>query len=152
MPVHAIAGHVVIIVAPLAAVAALLYAWWPQTRAKLRLPLVLLNLVAFGLGCWASIAGSQLFKTLREQGGVLPVTKTHANLGDALTVALLVLAIAVLALVWWLLAPGRPATVATKVAAVVLTLCAVAVCWLCVTTLSDAMASVWDHHELWNAR
>ncbi|MBG0816655.1 hypothetical protein [Planomonospora sp. ID82291] len=153
MPTHALAGHLVIATAPLAALLALVYAWRPTARRRLRLPLLAAGVLNMALVGWAATAGSTLLDTFKASGrttdGELATAVVHAHQADALSVASLALLLAVLALVWWLLAPGRPPTTGATAAACVLSACALAVCWFDATTLIEATRSVWSHHPLW---
>ncbi|WP_440107360.1 hypothetical protein [Streptosporangium sp. H16] len=54
MPVHALAGHLVIATAPLAALLALIYAWRPAARRRLRIPFVAAGAVNMALVDWSA--------------------------------------------------------------------------------------------------
>ncbi|TMR91992.1 hypothetical protein [Nonomuraea basaltis] len=154
MPVHALAGHLVIITAPLATLVALVYAWRPTSRRGMRLPLVVFSVLNAALAIWAGTAGSALLGTLRTtaQGAgqtLSPTVLSHAHEGDYLTLSSVVLVVAVLTVVWWVLAPGREKSAGAIAASWVLTAAVVAVWWFTGTTLAEALESVWSHHTLW---
>lgn len=154
MPIHALAGHLVIITAPLTALLALVYAWRPRTRAGMRSPLIVVSALNMALAVWAETAGAALLRQLRIAAEAanqeLPaITLAHAHQADRLSVASFALSVAVLAFVWRLLSPRRTRSRGTLVAACVLTACALAIGWFTATTLSDALRSVWAHHTLW---
>jgi hypothetical protein len=157
MPIHALLGHLVIVTEPITALLALVYAWRPRARAGMRLPLVVFAVLNMLLAYWAGTAGTALLNKLKSAATAanqqLPATvMQHAhNDADALTLATLALLAAVLALVWWLLSPHRPAGAGTLVGAVILTLCVVAVLWFSTVTLLDGLRSVWAQHTLWRA-
>ncbi|WP_273651697.1 hypothetical protein [Cellulomonas fimi] len=156
MPAHAVAGHLVVIVAPLTALLALVYAAAPRTRTALRVPLVAVGAVTFALALWAGAAGGDLLDQLESAaaatGQPLPAeVRAHAKGSDALTVAVVVLGVAVLATVWGVLRPRRPATTGARIAAGVVAVAAVAVLVTTATVLTEAMGAVWATHGLWSA-
>lgn len=65
MPAHALAGHLVLATALLAALLALIYAWRPATRHRLRLPFVAVGAVNMALVGWAAQAGATLLEALK---------------------------------------------------------------------------------------
>ncbi|GAA2987490.1 hypothetical protein [Streptosporangium longisporum] len=154
MPTHALVGHLVIATAPLTALLALVYAWRPQARRRLRIPFVTIGVVNMALVGWAAQAGATLldmFKaTGRTTGEELSATAVvHAHQADALSVASLTLLLAAVVLLWWVLAPSRPRTTGATAGACLLSTCALAVCWFSASTLVEATRSVWTHHTLW---
>ena len=155
MPIHAIAGHLALVTAPLAALLALVYAARPEGRGAVRVPLLVAVLLNTGVTIWSATSGSPLYGRLRELAGgaaagfqaqALP----HAKRGDLLTLVSLVLAVLVVVLVFRRLAPGRPASGAGHaVAAGTLGIAALLVAWLTASTQWLATQSVWSHHQLW---
>lgn len=147
MPLHVVAGHLVIIAAPIAVLLALVYALRPAARAGMRWPLLVAAVLTFGLAAWAAVGGSDFYGELKAgAGGPSEVARTylHAKAGDLLTVATLVLAVVVVALVFWLLSPRRAAAgVPHAIAAGALVLSALAVAWYTADTLVLAMEAVW---------
>lgn len=61
------------------------------------------------------------------------------------------LGVAVLATVWGVLRPRRPATTGARIAAGVVAVAAVAVLVTTATVLTEAMGAVWATHGLWSA-
>ncbi|MCK2215712.1 hypothetical protein MF672_018220 [Actinomadura sp. ATCC 31491] len=154
MPVHVIAAHLVVITAPLTALLALGYAWRPGIRRALRLPLVAAGVLNVALAVWAEEAGSTLYEALRASaaraGKDLPATVlAHAHQGDALTAVSFALAVTVLAVVWWVLAPGRARGAGAVAASCLLTAAVAAVWWYTGTTLVAGLESVWAQHVMW---
>lgn len=156
MPPHAVAGHLVIIVAPLTSILALVYALRPSTRRALRWPLVVVGAVTAALVVWAGEVGGDLLDELtrsaQSAGQELPAAvQHHAKGSDALAVAIFVLGVVVLSVVWGLLRPGRPSTTGARVAGAVLVVAAVTVLVTTGTVLAQAMEAVWATHGLWPA-
>lgn len=150
MPLHVIVGHVVIIVAPLVALVALVYAAAPRTRRALRWPLVASAVITTALVLWAGDAGSHLLaQAAAADGNALPPeARRHAEGSDALGIAVFVLVIIVAAVVWWPLRPGRKKSgPGGKLAAVLLGIAAVAVLVTTGTVLMQAMQAVWATHS-----
>lgn len=151
MPVHAIAAHLVIVLAPMTAVLALVYASAPTARRRLRLPLVVATLVSAGLVTWAGEAGGTLLERVEAEGSASEVAAAtaHGKGSDALAVAVFVLLGLVLGFAWSLLRPGRLPGTATRLATAVLVVSSVAVLATTWTTLASALGAVWDHHPAW---
>ncbi|SEU32736.1 hypothetical protein [Nonomuraea wenchangensis] len=154
MPPHAVAGHLVIVLAPLTALLALIYAWRPTSRSGTRLPLVVLAALDLALAVWAEQAGSTLYEELlasaKDAGHELPPTVLrHAHLGDALTVCSFALLATALVVVWRVLAPGRGRGTGAVVASCVLTAAVVGVWWFTGAALVEALHAVWAQHPLW---
>jgi hypothetical protein len=151
MPVHVLAGHLVLLTAPVATLMSLAYALLPRTRGALRWPLLAAVALNCALAIWAAGAGSELYRQLVTAPGT--PAQAHAKAGDWLAVASVSVALLSLALVFWRLAPRRPASGVGHAAAVaVLTVSAVAVGSTTVSTLIPALESVWSHHEIWTAQ
>jgi hypothetical protein len=151
MPVHVIAGHLVIIAAPISALVALVYALRPAARAGMRWPLLVSTLLSFALAIWAEQAGSELYDRLQQapatpdHAAEVARAYAHAKAGDLLTVTTLVLAVVAVVVVFWRLSPRRTAAGGTHpIAAAVLVLAALAVAWYTADTLALALQAVWS--------
>jgi hypothetical protein len=140
MPVHIIAGHLVIITAPISVLVALVYALRPAARAGMRWPLLVSAGLSFGLAIWAEQAGSELYDRLKQAPAASPATPdqaaevarayVHAKAGDLLTVTTLVLAVVAVVVAFWPLSPRRTAAGGSHpIAAAVLVIAALAVAW-----------------------
>lgn len=152
MPIHAVIGHLAIILAPMAAVVALVYSVARRSRRGMRWPLVTTAGVTMALVVWAEAAGDSLIAQVKAHGspGELADAMAHAKGSDDLATASFALLAVVLVTVWWLLRPDRPVTAASHVAAVVLAACALAVLITTATTLRAALHAVWAHHPSWS--
>jgi hypothetical protein len=149
MPLHVVIAHVAVIVVPLTALVALVYAVRPVARRVMRWPLVLGAAASATLTVLAADAGDALWKSLRTaadgRGTTLPPTVwAHAHGSDVFTVAVVALAILALTLAWWLLRPGRTQTVWTVLAAVLLGVAAIATLVTTGIVLDQAMTAVWS--------
>ena len=154
MPPHAAVAHLAVILAPLTAFVALAYALRPASRRGMRWPLVLGSVLSTGVVIWAALEGDTLIKALiagaKAKGTTLPATvAAHAHGSDLLTLSVVGLVIVVLALVWWLLRPGRTSTVATKVGAAVLAVTALGTLYATAVVLQQALTAVWTLHPYW---
>jgi hypothetical protein len=154
MPLHAAVAHLAVIIAPLTAFVALAYALRPVSRRGMRWPLVVGSVGSVACTVWAGLAGDSLYEALKHgaaaQGVTLPsAVLAHAHGSDALTLAVVALVVVVLALVWWLLRPGRPSSVASVVAAAVLAITAVATLVATGIVLQQALTAVWTLHPYW---
>jgi hypothetical protein len=108
LPLHPLIVHVVVVFAPLAAVAGILYAVVPQWRWWLRWPLVMTALVSAVAGVIAVRSGLQLETQRHLQ--TLPELAVHAHRGRILRWILLAFLVPV-ALAAWLL--GGPSALAS---------------------------------------
>lgn len=156
MPAHAVAGHVVLIVAPVTALLAFAYALAPRARAALRWPLVLVGAATAGLVIWVGEAGGrlrgELARAAEATGETLPAAvQQHAKGSDALAVAVVALGIVVLSVVWGALRPDRRTGTGARVAAGALVLASAAVLVTTATVLVEATRAVWSTHGLWPA-
>lgn len=154
MPVHAAVAHLAVIIAPLTAFVALAYALRPASRRGMRWPLVVGSVASVATALWAGAAGDSLYEALKHgaaaQGVTLPTTVlAHAHGSDLLTVAVVALLVVVLALVWWLLRPGRPSSVGSLVAAAVLAVTAGVTLAATGVVLQQALTAVWTLHPYW---
>jgi hypothetical protein len=147
MPVHVVAGHLVIIAAPISVLLALVYALRPASRAGMRWPLLVSTALSFALAVWAAIVGSDLYDQMKQTAAdpaQIAQAYAHAEAGDLLTVSTLVLAALVVGLVFWRLSPRRTPTGGPHVlAAGLLVVAALAVAWYTADTLALAMQAVW---------
>jgi hypothetical protein len=143
MPIHAVVGHLVVILAPITALLALVYAG--RHRA-----LVAGSVLTAALVVWAGEVGGTLLDRVKEHGTVAETAAAtaHAKDSDTLALTVFVLLAIVLIAVLRLARPGRIGT-APRIAAVLLALGAVAVLVTTWTTLSSALAAVWEHHPSW---
>lgn len=153
MPTHVLIAHLAVIVAPVAALIALVYAVRPSSRRGMRWPLVVSGVAAVAISFWASTQGSALYQELTARaaanGTELPAAVfAHGHGSDVLLVATFALAVVVLALVWWLLAPGRRAPVAGVVAAGVLAVAALGTLGATWVVLEQAIQAVWSTNQV----
>lgn len=154
MPFHVVIAHIAVIVAPLTALIALVYAVRPAVRRGMRWPLVVGAAASVTLTVMAADAGETLWKSLKSAAEArsltLPVTVwAHAHGSDVFTLSVVALAILAVAFAWWLLRPGRTQTVWTVVAAVLLSISALATLVTTGIVLAQAMTAVWSQHPLW---
>ena len=154
MPAHAAIAHLAVIIAPLTAFVALAYALRPASRRGMRWPLVVGSVLSIAAIVWTSEVGGDLLAALKagaaSRGATLPAeVTTHAHGSDALFLAVVALGIAVVALVWWLLRPGRPTSIATTLAAAVLAVAALSTLAATAIVLQQALTAVWTLHPYW---
>ncbi|MDJ0378878.1 hypothetical protein [Cryobacterium sp. PH31-L1] len=97
LPLHVVIVHAVVIVVPLAALCALLSAFWPAVRRRLGIVTPLVALAALGLVPLAVQAGEWLQSRLVN---VTPLLGTHTGLGR--TMLPWVIALFLVAVVQWL--------------------------------------------------
>ncbi len=145
MPEHVVIAHVAIMVAPIAAVLAVVYAAAPSTRRALRWPLIVACLLAAVLLIVAGTAGHALLDEVRATGSpaVYEAAYRHAKNSDAVTtVAVLAAVVAPLA-GWRFLKPGAPSSRLAVASAVILGLLGVALAVTTATTVVDALQAVW---------
>lgn len=155
LPAHAVVGHLVVIVAPLAAILAAVYALRPRARRALRWPLVVTTLLTFVLVLWAGEVGGTLLDALERSSAAAGTTAAgvidaHAHGSSSLAAAAFALLVAVAVLVPRALAPGRSPQHRAPVAVGVLVLCALATLVTTATTLAQAMQAVWAQQPGWS--
>lgn len=127
LPTHILVIHAVVVLGPIAALAAIAYAVRPGWRPALRWPLAGLA-VATGLtGAVAGESGEQLEHRLRGAGlgaDQMALVHDHAEAGDLAKVICLVFMAVVLVAVLWSLKPGAggPLALATVVGLVLVAL------------------------------
>lgn len=153
MPVHAIAGHLVVVVAPLAAIAALWYVVRPASRRALRWPLVASATSTIALVVWAGEAAKSLLTSVKAHGTATEIVAatSHAKGADALALSSAALVTAALVAVWLLGRQNRWSGPVSRIVAVALALSGLAVLATTWTTLSAALDAVWMHHPSWKA-
>jgi hypothetical protein len=154
MPVHAAIAHLAVIIAPLTAFVALAYALLPASRRGMRWPLVVGAMLSIAAVVWTSEVGGDLLTAMKAgaaaRGTTLPAeVTTHAHGSDVLFLGVVALGIAVVALVWWLLRPGRTTSIATFVAAAVLAVAALSTLAATAIVLQQALTAVWTLHPYW---
>lgn len=144
MPEHVLIAHIAVMVAPVAAVLAVLYAVAPSTRRTLRWPLVVTCVLAAILVIVAGTAGHALLEELKATASpAYEAAYRHAKNSDALTtVAVLAAVVAPLA-GWGFLKPGAPRSRLGVASAVVLILLGVALAVTTASTVVDALQAVW---------
>ena len=103
MPTHVLVAHLAVIVAPVAALIALVYAGRPASRRGMRWPLAVTGVAAVATSLWASTQGSALYQELTARaaanGAELPAAVfAHGHGSDVLLVATCALAVVVLVL------------------------------------------------------
>lgn len=118
MPGHVAAVFLTIALVPLAAVLASVYALSARSRARLRLPAVLTAIAAFSVMAWAAVEGEALLRLVESGGSAMEVEAATAHAFDSANLAYAVgtMLLLVLATAWWVLRPGRPVTLASRVA------------------------------------
>lgn len=109
LPVHPLVVHAVVVLGPLAALLAVLYAVKPAWRHGLKWPTLLTSGVAAVFAFVATQSGESFQKRVGDPA------YDHAEKGDLAAIAVYVLFGAVLLLVFWL---ARPTVTATSVASI----------------------------------
>lgn len=145
MPPHAILASATLVVAGVAALNALGYAWFTRARRTLRWPLVVITTAATVLMFMTAEAGSRLLKSVEGSAGAAEVAaaQAHAHGSDGFAVAVACLLVAVLATVWGLLRPNRALRgIGPWTGALVLSVLAVATLGSGVGVLRDALHAV----------
>ena len=109
MPLHAVLATATLVLAGIAAVLALGYAWSPRLRRALRWPLLATATAATLLALAAATAGSSLLYDLEKSADAAEVAaaQAHGHSADGFAVAVLCLLVVVLATIWSALRPGR---------------------------------------------
>lgn len=123
LPVHILVVHAVVVLGPLAALSALVYAAWPATRRYLGWPLLAVAALATASAYVATESGDELEDRLSADPTVsmeeFARIEVHTDLGDAAYTALLVLLGVVAVCVLWALAPRRKVPAPVRVVAAV---------------------------------
>ena len=115
LPTHVLVVHAAVVLIPLAAVAAAIFAVVPRWRRPLRWWVVLVTLAATAAVPVATETGQHLQRRLGEQGaltgGVATAVSTHAARGEQMKWFVIPLLVLVLLLVWLdMQRPSRPAS------------------------------------------
>ncbi len=119
LPAHALLVHAVVVLAPLTALLEILCGVWPAARRRLVWLVLALAAVTAVVTPITAEAGEWL---LSQRKRVSPILQEHAELGDLMTyfsVALLVVAIALVVLHWLETRSDRPRRAAAVAVAVV---------------------------------
>ncbi|GAA1232232.1 hypothetical protein GCM10009633_01590 [Janibacter melonis] len=106
LPVHVLVIHAVVVLAPLAALAAAAYALVPRWRSALTWPTLSLAVVSALSAVVAASSGEALEGRLRALGLQDPALETHTQAGDLARTVIAVFAVVVVLAVLWLL-PSR---------------------------------------------
>ncbi len=124
LPTHILIIHVVVVLGPIAALAALAYVVRPLWRPTLKWPLVALAAVTAASGLLAGESGEALERRVKATGASaakLALVHDHAEAGDVAKVLCLLFLIVVVVAVFWGLKPtgahGPIALVSTIVVA-----------------------------------
>ncbi len=150
LPVHVLVVHAVVVLGPLAGLAAVAYALRPTWRTVLRWPLVVLAVAAAATALVATESGEALERRIGSLGvsdGVRQAIREHSERGElARTVAIAVLVVTVAAVTWLLrpAAPGPGGRAATVVAASVLAVAGVALVVVTVLAGHSGSSVVWS--------
>ena len=154
LPVHVLVIHAVVVLAPLAGLAAVLYAVRPAWRGVLRWPLLALAAVSAAGATVAAASGEELEGRLRGLGiggATLEAIETHAERGELVRNVALVFVVLVAVATLRLLTPAGssdgPARGGAVVGVVVAALVAVVGVGLVVTTVlagHSGSTAVWS--------
>lgn len=148
MPSHVAVAFLTIALVPLAAVITCVYALSATSRARMRWPMIIANLLAVVAVIWASSEGAALLQAVEQSASPAEIEAANdhalssANLFYA-TGAMLTL---VLTTAWWLLRPGRPATVLSRVASGLLIIAACASILTLGMVVAAGAEAVWLEH------
>lgn len=104
LPLHPLIVHAVVVFAPLAGVGAVLYGLLPRWRWWLRLPTLVLSVVAFVSAYVAKLSGEQLRDD--RQLGQLESVRDHGELGDILVIVALSMLVVFAVAAWRLGGPS----------------------------------------------
>lgn len=106
LPVHVLVIHAVVVLTPIAALAAIAHAVVPRWRAALAWPTVVLSAVSALSATVAASSGESLESRLVALGLKNPALETHTEAGDLARTVIIVFAVVVVVATLWLL-PGR---------------------------------------------
>jgi hypothetical protein len=150
IPAHPLVVHAAVVLVPLAAVFAGVYAVWPRRRWQTRTPALVLAVVAAGAVQLAAMTGDQLKTSLHENTALIRTHEHWAGLLQAATWALAGLVV----VAWWALPhrsplPDRGARGGVRLLSVPLTVllpvAALVVLVLVVLTGDAGARAVWGH-------
>lgn len=153
MPIHVMLGPVVLVLAALAAVASLVYAFAIPTRRALRWPLVVLTAATMIAAIVLGESGGALLETVERTGSAAEVqaARAHAHGSDALTTSVFFLLAVVVSTVWRTLSPSRRSwTTSMRIGATLTVITAAAVLVTGGVVLVDALNAVAAGHPSWN--
>jgi hypothetical protein len=118
LPAHALLVHAIVVLAPLTALLEMLCAVWPAARRRLVWLVLAFAAVTLALTPLTTSAGDWLYNQQQQPSDILI---THANRGQwmiVFSVALLVVAIALVMLHWLTSRSDKPRTLATVLVAI----------------------------------
>jgi len=123
LPVHVLVVHAVVVLGPLAALTALLYAAWPALRRLLRWPLLVLGAIAAGSVFVATRSGEELERRVLADPALSEAQVerigAHTDLGEAALLPLVLMFVVIVVCALWALAPGAGLVGAVRIAAAV---------------------------------
>lgn len=145
MPEHVVIAHAALMMAPVAAVLAVVYAVAPSARRALRWPLAASCTLAAILLIGAGSAGHVLLDELKATA---PPTQyeaayRHAKSSDAVTTVAVVAAVIAPLAGWRFLEPGASGRRSALVWAIVLAVIGVALAATAAVTVMDALQAAW---------
>jgi hypothetical protein len=114
LPWHVLVVHAVVVVGPLAACAAVVYAVWGRSRSWLRWPLAVAAVVVFVSAIVANSSGEALQRRVEASvrsgatsSAEFALVSDHVDVGSVAAVVCAGFALGVLVCVFWLLPPRR---------------------------------------------
>jgi hypothetical protein len=148
LPVHVLVVHAIVVLGPLAALTAIVYAAWPASRRFVGWPLLAVTALATLSAYVATESGDELEDRLSEDPTVsleeFARIEVHTDLGDAAYEAMLVFLAVAVVCVLWALAPRRTVPGPVRiVAAVALAGVAVWAGWAVVRAGHSGAEAVW---------
>jgi uncharacterized BrkB/YihY/UPF0761 family membrane protein len=145
MPEHVVIAHIAVMVVPIAAVLAVLYAVAPSTRRALRWPLLAASALAAVLLIVAGTAGHLLLDEVKGTASPAEYEAAfrHAKSSDAVTSVAVLAAVAAPLAGWRFLRPDGARGRLAVVSAVVLALLGVALVVTAAATVVDALQAAW---------
>ena len=152
IPLHPLVVHAAVVLVPLAALFAVLYAVLPRHRWQTRHPALVLAVAAAASVWLAAATGDNLKERLGENTSII---QTHEHWAGLLQAAMWVLA-ALVAVAWWSMPHHNPlpdkehregVTVLAKPLVVLLPVAAAAVLVLVVLTGDAGARAVWGNQE-----
>jgi hypothetical protein len=109
LPIHPLVVHAVVVLGPLAALLAVIYAFKPGWRGGLKWPTLLVALAAAGSAAVATASGESLEEMLgkADTEAARSLVEEHAEAGDLAALSLYVLAAAVVVALFFLIPVGK---------------------------------------------
>jgi hypothetical protein len=111
VPLHPLVVHAAVVFGPLAALAALGYVGLPKWRDRLRLPMVVVALMAAGAIVAAYLTGKSFFNSRTAAIQALPIVHTHQQHARQLLWVTLAFAVVAVAAFWFHAQTGTLRTV-----------------------------------------